>query len=697
MIGRRIAARMRSTPERWLDALRMVGVGVVSALGQSIADMPSGYLGATSQATGFGLVYATAVLLGSLSCGFAVIVGRRAARGWFTVLTLAALAVFLPALTTDIVLAGAIIAWQLGTLARLLGASPTSARLANRGHAEPMRRAVAHLLLLSIFATTLVVGFQATDTLAIELVCLLLDVIAIISMALSIRRDRQPDRSMRMLIGVGLSLVLLGLLTLIPLFAPLAWFEAFQLEGVLALLGVVQVAILFLALRDGPLFAELIEQFIKRPALLVVVTFALIAAAGSVVLSFPAAAESGKIAPIDALFMAVSATCVNGLTVVDTPSAFSGFGEVALIVLAQIGGLGMMVLSTFATVILGGRLTLRGEQALGQVLELSTPGHAYRLTRFIVVASLATEAVGAAMLAWRFAEHGCELPDAIWRGVFHSVASFCNAGFALQSDSIIMFQSDPIALVVIGVLIIIGGLGFLVLSWLWGRAIRRERNRAPVQVRVVLWLSAALTIFGAVAYGLLEWRASLEGLSVLDKLTNALFQSVTTRSGGYNTVDLTMMRPATILLVMLLMFIGAAPGGTGGGIKVTTLAVLTAAIPGIVGSRGGATLFGRSIAPGVLQRAATITVVALMGISLALFLLLLTEDAPFELLAFEVVSALGTVGLSLGVTPTLSVTGKVVIIVAMFIGRIGPLTLALALGRSLPPVVGYPETRIMVG
>jgi trk system potassium uptake protein len=697
MIGRRLAARMRSQPERWLDAVRMVGVGVVSALGQSIVDMPSGHLGAATQATVFGLVYAIAVLLGAVGCAFGVIVGRRWARGLFTLLTLAALSVFLPALTSDIALAVSIIAWQLGTLASLLGGTPTSARLANRGYADPMRRTVAHLLLLSIFATTLVVGFQATDTFAIEMMCLLLDVLAIVSTALSMRRKEKPARTMRVLVGLGLLLVTLALLSLIPALAPLLWFRVFAFESMLALLGVVQIAMLLQALRDGPQFAELIQLFVQRPALLVLGTFAVIATAGTIALSFPAAAESAQLMPIDALFTAVSATCVNGLTVVDTPTAFSMFGEVVITILFQIGGLGMMVLSTFATVMLGGRLTLRGEQALGHVLELSTPGHAYRLTRFIVLATLAIEAIGAALLTWSFMRHGYALPDAIWHGVFHSIASFCNAGFALQSDSLIMFQSDPFALAVVSVLVILGGLGFLVLSWLWARAIRRERSRPPVQVRVVLWVSAALTILGALAYAGLEWRASLDGLTLVDKLTNAMFQSVTTRSGGYNTVDLTLMQPATIVLVMVLMFIGAAPGGTGGGIKVTTLAVLTAAIPDIVGSRGGATLFGRSIAPATLQRAATITVVAAMAISLALFLLLLTEDAPFELLAFEVISALGTVGLSLGVTPTLSVTGKAVIIVGMFIGRIGPLTLALALGRSLPPPLTYPETRIMVG
>jgi trk system potassium uptake protein TrkH len=689
---------MRSHPERWLDAARMVGVGVVSAIGQRLVDMPSGYLGAATQATTFGVIYAVAVLLGSLGCASAAVVGRRWVRGLFTVLTLAAVAVFVPALGSDVAVAGAIIAWQLGTLARLLAGSQASARLANtRGQVDPMRRAAAHLLVLSLFVSLLVVGFRATDTLSVQLICLLLDVIAIASIALIFYVEQKTTRAIRVLVVTSAMLLALSLLSLLPLFSPLEWFRLLEFEVMLAALGLTQACLLLLALRDGPLFTELIHQFMRSPALLVLATFAAIAGAGAVALTFPVAAEGERIMPIDALFTSMSATCVTGLAVIDTPSAFTGFGEAAILVLIQVGGLGMMVLSTFATVMLGGRLTLRGEQALGQVLELNSPGHAYRLVRFIMAATFATEAVGAVLLTWCFVQHGVELPDAIWCGVFHSISAFCNAGFALQPDSVVMFQSDPFALTVVSLLIILGGLGFVVLSWLWLRAIQRVRSRPPVQVRVVLWMSAGLVVLGAIVYGLLEWEASLAGLTAFDKLSNALFQSVSTRTAGFNSVDITLMQPATILVVMVLMFIGAAPGGTGGGIKVTTLAVLAAAIPDIVGTRGGATLFGRSIAPAILQRAATIALVAAMTASLALFLLLISEDAPFELLAFEVISALGTVGLSLGITGSLTVTGKVVIIATMFVGRVGPLTLALALSRSKPPALAYPETRIMVG
>jgi trk system potassium uptake protein TrkH len=452
-----------------------------------------------------------------------------------------------------------------------------------------------------------------------------------------------------------------------------------------------------LLLNRGPLASELVRRFTDRPALLVVSTFGAVAVLGGVALSFPAAAEAGRIGPLDALFTAVSATCVTGLIVVDTPTAFTQFGEGVVLLLFQIGGLGMMVLSTFATLALGGRLSLRGERALEHVLELGSPQHAYRLVRFIVLATLGVEAVGAAVLSWRYVAHDFAFGEALWRGVFQSVSAFCNAGFSLQTDSIVMFQSDPIALTMHAVLIVLGGLGFIVLAWMWSRVVQRSRARPPVQARVVLVVSAILVLAGMVVYAVLEWERTLAGMSSADKLLNAAFQSITTRTAGFNSVDFASLRPATVLFMVVFMFIGAAPGGTGGGIKITTVAVLAAAIPDIVGARRGVLLFGRVIPHDTLQRAATIAVVAAGTMVLSLFMLLLTEDAPFVVLAFEVVSALGTVGLSLGVTGALTTTGKWVVIATMFIGRIGPLTLALALGRRGTTRIHYPETRIMVG
>lgn len=687
MFFRRLLAEAAASPDRVLDATRMVSIGITAALGQFLIDDPMGVFGASQRATVIGLGFSATMLIGSLAYAVATLVQGGAAwiRWLFGVLTVAGLTVFVPGLATDVGVAGAIVGWQLIVLTRLVTAGEAGGKTRTLADAEvsPHRRTATHVLLLSIFVTTLVVGFRASSHVAAQLVCLGLDVIALVGIALVLGRDRKMRRWLA-------ALAIAALVGLVTIVRP-------GLASVLATLGLTQVVLLFIALRDGPLFHELVEQFIRRPALLVLSTFAIVAAAGAVLLTFPAAASGDRIGPLDALFTSMSATCVTGLIVVDTPVAFSPFGEAIILVLIQIGGLGMMVLSTFGTVVLGGRLTLRGEQALGHLLELGTPGHAYRLVRFIVAATLAIEGVGALLLTLSFRAHGLDTADAAWRGVFHSVSAFCNAGFALQSDSIVMFDSDVLALTVHSILIVLGGLGFVVLAWLWSRWVRRVRERPPVQVRVVLWLSVMLLIAGALLYGVLEWDASLAGLSVAEKLLNAAFQSVTMRTAGFNSVDLTLMRPATILVMITFMFIGAAPGGTGGGIKVTTLAVLAAAIPELVGSRGGATLFGRSIPVTTLQRAATIAVVAAAAACLSLFLLLISEDAPFVLLAFEVVSALGTVGLSLGVTGSLTGFGKVVILATMFIGRVGPLTLALALGSRAKPAVAYPETRIMVG
>jgi trk system potassium uptake protein len=680
----RLAARLRrAPPERVLAAVRVAGTGVVAALGQLVVDMPSGYFGAVEQTTLLGAVYAGSMLVLMGGCGIGVLLGFSVARWLFPPLLLVGLAFFLPAIATDVAVAGSIVAWQIATLSRVVfSAGPTSRRPSRAGNAvSAYRPVVVHVLSLSIFSTVLVAGFELTELVSGRLACLALDAIAIPAGYLVLRDDRALVRWTVLSTGAVAAAMVLG----------------GGLVPVLAALGLVQVGLLAIALVEGPLASEIVRQFVERPALLVLSSFAAVAILGAVALSFPAAAQAQRVAPLDALFTAVSATCVTGLIVVDTPMAFSTFGEAVVMLLFQIGGLGIMVLSTFATVILGGRLTLRGERALEHVLDLGSPAHAYRLVRFIVLATLGLEAAGAFVLWLCYLRHGFELGEALWRGVFQAISAFCNAGFSLQTDSIVMFQSDPIALFVHGALIVLGGLGFVVLAAIWSRTVRRSHARPLVQVRVVLWISALLIAMGTVLYALLEWERTLADMSTFDKLANALFQSITTRTAGFNSVDFAALRPATILLIIVFMFIGAAPGGTGGGIKVTTVAVLAAAIPDIVGARHGATIFGRTIPPATLQRAATITVVAALTTVAALFLLLLTEDASFMVLAFETVSALGTVGLSLGVTGALTTTGKWTIIVTMFIGRIGPLTLALALGRRARAHVRYPETRIMVG
>lgn len=672
----------RASPDLVLGAVRVWGVGVVAALGQFMVDTPGGWLGGVQQGTFAGLVYAFAMLTLTGACGLGALLGWKRWRGWFALGTLVGATFFFPALVTDTVVAGAISAWMVGSVSRTMFSEKRGGshqRLSARdGSARPI---AIHLLSLSLFLSLLIVGFELTDAPAGIYVCLGLAAAAIAVCFAALEMDR-PLRGW---------IVISGILTI----ASAIFSES--LVPVVGALGVTQLGLLALCIAHEPLAAELIWQFMERPGLLVVVTFGGIALLGALVLSFPATAETAPITPLDALFTAMSATCVTGLIVVDTPSAFSLLGEVVVLALFQIGGLGIMVLSTFGTVILGGRLSLRGERALEEVLDISSPAHAYRLVRFIVIATLTIEAAGAIALTWCYVRHGFDLSEAAWRGVFQAVSAFCNAGFSLQTDSIVMFQADALALGVHAILIVLGGLGFAVVSWIWSRVILRSRSRPPVQVRVVLHVSLILIAAGSLAYGALEWNASLGQLSIPHKITNAIFQSVSTRTAGFNSVDFLALRNPTMLMMIGLMFIGAAPGGTGGGIKITTLSVLIASIPRVLGGQQGAVLYGRSIPLDTLQRASTITLVAGMTAFVTLFALLLSEKAAFVSLAFEAVSALGTVGLSVGATGELTAMGKWALIATMFAGRVGPLTLALALGRRTRAGIRYPETRIMVG
>jgi trk system potassium uptake protein TrkH len=286
--------------------------------------------------------------------------------------------------------------------------------------------------------------------------------------------------------------------------------------------------------------------------------------------------------------------------------------------------------------------------------------------------------------------------DALWRGTFHAISAFCNAGFSLWSDSLIQFQRDGVVQGVHAALIVLGGLGFPVLAALWVRA-RRGDRRLPLQARVVLWTSLGLLIGGALLYALAEWDASLAGLSTVDKWLNAAFQSVTLRTAGFNTVDFATLERSTILMMIVWMFIGASPGSTGGGIKTTTLAVVIASIPALIRQQPRAILMGRTIPHELVYRAATIMTLATLVAVVVTFGLLASHDMAFEKAAFEVVSALATVGLSIGATAELGALGKWMIILTMFIGRVGPVSLALALGTPRSARVSFPEAKVMVG
>ena len=666
-----------------------MGAAALGVLGMVAAEAPEGHFGASDVVTSFGAMYAATIVTLAAALATGILLGRR--WGGFGLPALASInvAVFVPALGYDLRVAGAMVFWNLVLLASYVFASETRGSRLRQPMSEHKvsawyqrhGEAARHLLLVALFSTVVVGGFELTNSWLADLTCFVLDLGAIVLTAPLVYESLRGRRAAAILAAT----VLVGGLASVD-----------SSSSLLLMAALYETVVLLLLMARGPVFADLMQTFLARPALLILSTFAVMAGTGALLLSFPAAARGEPLAFIDALFTATSASCITGLVVVDTASAFTDFGLAVIVVLIQLGGLGIMVLSTFATVLLGGRLALRSEQALEEVLDLASPGSAYELTRFIVLSTLAIEAIGAGLLAWGFHVQGMAAGQAVWAGVFHAVASFCHAGFSLWPDSLISFQDDGLVLGVHMTLMLIGSLGFSVMAslWLWMRGAQR---RFSLQTRVVLWMTLVLVVLGTLGYALLEWNASLHGLSASWKWIHALFQSISLRSGGFNSVDFSRLEPATVTLMMMWMFIGAAPGSTGGGIKVTTFAVMLAAIPALIRNQPRATLLRRAIPLEIVYRAATIVTVAGLIVGLALVMLLATHRMPFDWMAFEVISAVGTVGMSLGATAQLTPLGKWMIIALMFVGRVGPTSLALAVGASRTSQVRFPEGRIMVG
>lgn len=354
-----------------------------------------------------------------------------------------------------------------------------------------------------------------------------------------------------------------------------------------------------------------------------------------------------------------------------------------------------MTISTSALSLLGRRLSLRQEAVMAALVSQENRADLYRaLTRTLWVTAL-FELVGAALLTLEFHRAGEAWPMATWRGLFTAISAFCNAGFALQSDSLIPYQSRPIVLHVVSVLIIAGGLSPVAIVAL-PAAVRGKRIK--LQVRVALLSTAVLLIGGFFVVGALEWGSSMSALGWLDRLHNAWFQSVTLRTAGFNSVDFNALQPATWMVMMVFMFVGGCPGGTAGGLKTTTAFVLLLSVAGSLRGRTTADAFGRTIPNRTVFKAAAIATMGVLATTVAFTLLLIAQQIPFAVALFEVVSALGTVGLSIGGTGMLDEIGKTIIMVCMFLGRVGPLTVFLILSdRRMPPAWVLPEEEIEVG
>lgn len=415
---------------------------------------------------------------------------------------------------------------------------------------------------------------------------------------------------------------------------------------------------------------------------------------GALALRLPIAAI-GELTWMDCLFTAASAVTVTGLAVVDTGSQFTLFGQAVILILIQLGGLGLMTFAALVMSVLGLSVGLPQRHLLKEDLRQTSLAEVTRLVRLIFRIVVACELAGAAALAFVFVpDFGW--PKGLWFALFHSVSAFNNAGFGLLPDSMVRWVGDPLINLVIPALVIVGGLGYSVIADLWRV---RGWRRLSLHSKIMLSGTAGLLAAGTLVIALLEWSnpATLGGLAVAERIEASWFQSVITRTAGFNSIDLAGLNESTALFMMSLMWIGGGAASTAGGVKVTTFIVLVAATLAFFRPGAHLNLFGRRLGPEEVLKVLALTVVSMITIILGVFLVMLTYEGPFLDAAFEVTSAFATVGMSRGATPELDTFGRIVIIVLMFIGRVGPLTLGFFLATRTPPRVKYPAGEVLLG
>ena len=425
---------------------------------------------------------------------------------------------------------------------------------------------------------------------------------------------------------------------------------------------------------------------------------------GTVLLALPVSSRSGQpIGIFDSLFTSASAVCVTGLVALDTGTTFSLFGQTVLLVLIQVGGLGFMVFATMIMVMLGRKISLRGRMLIRESMNFDSLSDLGSITRLYLLLSLGIELIGTALLSLRFVPlYGWK--RGLWMALFHAVSAFCNAGFDLFSryGSLTAFSADPLVLLTIAVLIILGGLGFSVI-------LETLRNRKGVRslslhTRIVLVTTLTLLVAGTLFYWLAERTnpETLAGSPEGQKVLNAFFQSVTMRTAGFNSFDLSRLRDGSKLFSSFLMMIGASPASTGGGIKTTTMAVLALLMLSVIRGESEVNVARRRLSDDILRRALAVAVLFLGTLLTGTLVISLIEDGrfPLEDILFEASSAMGTVGVSALGTPNLCPASHAVLLPMMFLGRVGPLTLAVAVAKRqgrAKSASKYPEEKIMIG
>ncbi len=443
---------------------------------------------------------------------------------------------------------------------------------------------------------------------------------------------------------------------------------------------------------------------ILNPTQLIVLGFITIILIGSVLLKLPMASKDGNsVHYIDALFTATSATCVTGLVVFDTYRHWTVFGQIVILSLIQVGGLGFMTMATLFSLLVRRKISFRERLLMAESLNQYSIEGIVRLTKKILFVTLIFESIGAVILSIKFSsEFG--IADGIYKGIFHAISSFCNAGFDIMGEaaeyiSLTAYTGDVVVNLTVMALVVIGGLGFFV----WDDIFRTKGFRKlRMHTKLVLVITLGLILFGFIFFLSVEYNnpETLKPLPFKDKILAAMFQSVTTRTAGFNTISLPDLTNASKFMSIFLMFIGGSPGSTAGGIKTVTAGVLLFAVFSVLRGNEDTVMFKKRLHYTLVLRALSIVVISILMISCTTVILSLLEKTSFINQLFEAVSAFGTVGLSMGITPSLTPASKIVIIATMFFGRVGVLTIALALTfkrLKAGDKYKYPQDKVMVG
>lgn len=440
------------------------------------------------------------------------------------------------------------------------------------------------------------------------------------------------------------------------------------------------------------------------PVQIIAIGFALTILIGALLLRLPIATVEGVRTPfIDCLFTSTSAVCVTGLVTVDTGTYWSYFGKTIIIILIQVGGLGFMSFATLLSLIIGKKITLKERLIIRESFNSNSLQGIVKLAKYILVFTFSIEFLGAVLLSFQFIPQ-FGVGKGIYYSIFHAISAFCNAGFDLMGDysSLTSYTSNTLVILTISSLIVIGGLGFYV----WNEVYNYRRiRRLSLHTKLVILITSFLIIFGTIMFFIFETFGNgvLKGLPFKEKVLASLFASISPRTAGFNSIDMTQMTMASILLTILLMFIGGSPGSTAGGIKTSTAGVLALTVISVIRGRDDAELFKRRINKETVYKAFAVVVVGVGIVFLATIILTITESAsglPFEYYLFESTSAFGTVGLTLGLTQKLTSIGKIVVALTMYAGRVGPLTIIIALAvrkQGMNNSVKYPEDKILVG